>query len=42
MPDAGASRKRQILVRRVPGYLDGSSRDRATKSPASGDVGPDR
>jgi hypothetical protein len=33
MPDAGASRKRQIPVRRIPCDLDGLCGDHATKSP---------
>jgi hypothetical protein len=32
MPDAGASRKRQIPVRRIPCDLDGLCGDHATKS----------
>jgi hypothetical protein len=42
MPDAGASRKRQIPVRRIPCDLDGLCVGHATKSRDGGDDAPDR
>src|SRR5450631_975741 len=42
MPDAGASRKRQISVRRIPRDLDGLYGHHATKSRDGGDDAPDR
>jgi hypothetical protein len=42
MPDVGASRKRQIPVRRIPGDLAGSCGDHATNPFKLGGIGPHR